>query len=1272
IQPIKDNVKYKNIGNRYTGGPDLPYRYYIWNDDGNYTDGMDKDANNPNNDPIPYIVEYATDYVDDSFLPSKGGDTTVSHAADIARECNASDSNIKWTTDFEEAMKGPIGITKVRIRLKSGVSVPPGSGMYFWINHKIREVDLATNQPMNNGDLIVNYAAHKFNYGDWSYPSYIPGTYPGNHSGWNGDRVIYSGPKVRIKKDESRATASPGDEVTYTLHMSYTDDIGSEGHSGEVKVVDILPKDFKYVQGSIAPSEEFGEPTIGTCADADDINSTTSPCVDGKNQVLIWDLGTRDVNAPGIPDLNYTVVIGAAAKNGTNTNVVKIESPTDASPISQRKADIGLSIDVPSSINIVKSTIENPNYPSPRERTTTSKEINFLMDMRNGKDGNLTELDAIDILPFVGDGEKVIHYNNIMVNRKVPTHFHGTMKFKSADFGQSSNSETTCDYSGKIKYYYTNENPKNINIAPNVSDENKLDNAKSIWCEGDENGPNGCTITSKNFTFTDNSEVTAVRVKGATMEKQSICQFKVNIEVKDNLAGDNYSNSTGASAIGVTLPVLSNSLAVPVVGSSLGDRVWLDTNKNGIQDDGERGVAGVTVHLLDASGNPVKDPANPSQDYVVTTDANGNYEFVKLNSGDYKVKFDIPTGYAITSKDAGDNDSKDSDADTNGEITKTLGVDEHDKDEDLGLTTPNISGNIFDDGDGNTNVNGDAIAKPDGTPLYVTLLDEQGNVLATKPVNDDGTYEFTGNDGVRANKNYKVVVSKEQNATASTLPDGWNNTGEKENNSGNGKDGTVDGIVEVHVATADVPNNDFGINKKPSAQDKSKPSELNPGGTTKVSVPELKKDDKEDGNNTKPKKLKVTQLPTNGKLYYDGNLLSAGDIIDNYDPSKLEVDPDDGDQTVVFKYSVFDNDGQESDSATVTMPFTGVELSGHIFDDGNGDGSVNGSSISKPDGKQLYATLLDKDGKVLASKPIDANGEYKFTGADGVTANTKYSVVLTTTKDSATPSLPDTWNNADGEQPNNSGAGNDGQTNGAGDGKLTLTTSTTETTNPNNDFGINKAPTAVDKNATAQLNPGNDKQVQVPTLEVSDTEDGTPNTITIKDLPNNAKLYYNGKEVTKGQKITDYDPKKLTVDPDNGDQTVVFHYTTTDKAGVESDPATVTMPFVNVQLSGTIYDDGNGDNNINGKPINKPDSKQLYATLLDKDGKVLASKPIAADGSYKFETADGVEANEEYKIVLSTSKDSKTPSLPATWNNADGEKSLNDKTNGNDGAADGI
>ncbi|MCO6417883.1 hypothetical protein JYK14_17185, partial [Siccirubricoccus sp. KC 17139] len=87
--------------------------------------------------------------------------------------------------------------------------------------------------------------------------------------------------------------------------------------------------------------------------------------------------------------------------------------------------------------------------------------------------------------------------------------------------------------------------------------------------------------------------------------------------------------------------------------ASLGDKVWFDSNKNGIQDSGEVGFGKVTVLLLNAAGTVIE---------TTVTDGNGNYGFTELVPGTYSVKFLAPTGYGFTGANKGADDSRDSDA----------------------------------------------------------------------------------------------------------------------------------------------------------------------------------------------------------------------------------------------------------------------------------------------------------------------------------------------------------------------------------------------------------------------------------------------------------------------------------------------------------------------------------------------------------------------------------------------------------------------------------
>lgn len=101
---------------------------------------------------------------------------------------------------------------------------------------------------------------------------------------------------------------------------------------------------------------------------------------------------------------------------------------------------------------------------------------------------------------------------------------------------------------------------------------------------------------------------------------------------------------------------------------SIGDRVWNDLNKNGIQDAGEPGVPNIKVKLIDCSTSNVVS--------ITTTNSNGNYSFSNISSGNYQLKFyDLPSGWVFTTKDAGSNDLLDSDADPSTGMTICFNID---------------------------------------------------------------------------------------------------------------------------------------------------------------------------------------------------------------------------------------------------------------------------------------------------------------------------------------------------------------------------------------------------------------------------------------------------------------------------------------------------------------------------------------------------------------------------------------------------------------------
>jgi hypothetical protein len=85
--------------------------------------------------------------------------------------------------------------------------------------------------------------------------------------------------------------------------------------------------------------------------------------------------------------------------------------------------------------------------------------------------------------------------------------------------------------------------------------------------------------------------------------------------------------------------------------STIGDRVWLDSNQNGLQDAGEPGVPNVVIDLINMRTGSIQS---------TQTDADGIYFFTLGSSDEYQIRVSPPSGYGFTLKNVGpDNDDSD-------------------------------------------------------------------------------------------------------------------------------------------------------------------------------------------------------------------------------------------------------------------------------------------------------------------------------------------------------------------------------------------------------------------------------------------------------------------------------------------------------------------------------------------------------------------------------------------------------------------------------------
>lgn len=184
-----------------------------------------------------------------------------------------------------------------------------------------------------------------------------------------------------------------------------------------------------------------------------------------------------------------------------------------------------------------------------------------------------------------------------------------------------------------------------VNQEVTVSvDENALNGRKPYDYKfdfGDESDPvipDPSTPTFATYTYdtpgTYIVTVTARAAYGCTGTDQVTIQvLPANSNLLANPATVSYENTNGVS-------FNSGTGAGLLLAGTIGDRLWLDEDSDGVQDAGEAGIANVTIQLLDSTGTNV----------IATTytDANGNYIFKDVPVGTYQVQVVPDSGLYAT------------------------------------------------------------------------------------------------------------------------------------------------------------------------------------------------------------------------------------------------------------------------------------------------------------------------------------------------------------------------------------------------------------------------------------------------------------------------------------------------------------------------------------------------------------------------------------------------------------------------------------------------
>ncbi|HDJ2016887.1 TPA: carboxypeptidase regulatory-like domain-containing protein, partial [Staphylococcus aureus] len=407
---------------------------------------------------------------------------------------------------------------------------------------------------------------------------------------------------------------------------------------------------------------------------------------------------------------------------------------------------------------------------------------------------------------------------------------------------------------------------------------------------------------------------------------------------------------------------LSADLGIYKPKYNLGDYVWEDTNKNGIQDQDEKGISGVTVTLKDENGNVLK---------TVTTDADGKYKFTDLDNDNYKVVFTTPEGYTPTTVTSGSDIEKDSNGLTttgviNGADNMTL---------DSGFyKTPkyNLGNYVWED----TNKDGKQDSTEKGiSGVTVTLKNENGEVLQTTKTDKDGKYQFTGLE----NGTYKVEFETPSGYTPTQVGSGTDEGIDSNGTSTTGviKDKDNDTIDSgFYKPTYNLGDYVWEDTNKNGVQDKDEK------GISGVTVTLKDENDKV---------LKTVTTDENGKYQFtdlnNGTYKVEFETPSGYTPTSVtsgndtEKDSNGLTTTGVIK----DADNMTLDSGFYKTPK--YSLGDYVWYDSNKDGKQDSTEKGI---KDVKVTLLNEKGEVIGTTKTDENGKYRFDNLD----SGKYKVIF--------------------------------------------------------------------------------------------------------------------------------------------------------------------------------------------------------------------------------------------------------------------------------------
>lgn len=752
---------------------------------------------------------------------------------------------------------------------------------------------------------------------------------------------------VLNKTVSSDASAlSPGDEVTFRVDAANT----GQGLSANTKVLEQLPDGVTFVK-----SESFMCPT-GYVSGTPDACEAGDPAGTYDAATGVWTVG--DLTAGSHASLYVTVRLNDGTDGKTITNNVEFK---DLPPY-----DVNLNNNKASTTITVKHRLSGKVYFDKNDSSSyTAGEEGF-----NGVTVNLVNEAGAVVATTTTDADGNYSFTGLNA---------GTYTVKVVKDGELANLTQTEDpdgtkdnASGAITLNTDNPVRENVNFGyvkkHAISGNIYLDENRDKTKNGDDVNLSGVTVTlvdgSGNVVATTTTDASGnYNFPGLTDGT-----YTVKVDTTGKLAGleqtEDPSGAKNSQSMPITFtrndPDVTNVNFGYAKDYSIAGNVYRDSNRSESKDATETVFQGVTVNLVDASGNVVA---------TTTTDADGNYSFSKLPAGDYTVK--VVKDGAI--KDMDQTEDPDGTKDNaSGKIS--IGADNPTQTGvNFGYNPNNtIKGSVYRDDNRSSSRDGSEEGYQGQT---VQLLDKDGNVVATTTTAADGSYSFEHlPDGT-----YSVKVVKDGALTDTEQTEDPDGT--KDNASElitlDPTQSVKEGVNFGYVPDYSLSGTIYRDGNRSASHDSTE----NPYAGVTVNLLDSA------GN-----VVATTTTDANGA--YSFSKLPAGDY-------RVKVDTT---GTLKGLDQTEDPDGvADSTSGTISLNNTnrtqsGVNfgyiennsISGTIFRDEARNGVKDPSDPRFP---SVKVTLLDENGNVVETTTTDSNGAYKFSHLpDG-----KYRVKVDTT-----------------------------------------------------------------------------------------------------------------------------------------------------------------------------------------------------------------------------------------------------------------------------------